>query len=194
MKPDFSLEGKVLVPVLWIDRVHLSIEDLRNPFLQKADSRSWLSRCPEKYPLPVLRTQRCWLRSRRAHWSRDTQLAAVWHQDCWGQKKAQHLQEAVLSSSNKNVWGKCWIISSMGSSTVRSWLVSTIDSRTVVFVRLLIRLQGASTALAKRESTFVDYILLGPINSNRKDNDKWNESKGISSVPARIYWPMGLFA
>ena len=61
---------------------------------------------------------------------------------------------------------QCWIISSMGSSTMRSWLVSTIDSCTVVFVRLLTHLQGASTALAKRESTFVDYILLGPINFN----------------------------
>ena len=60
----------------------------------------------------------------------------------------------------------CWIISSMGSLTVRSWLVSTIDSHTIVFVQLLTRLQGASTTLAKHESTFVDYILLGPINSN----------------------------
>ena len=48
----------------------------------------------------------------------------------------------------------------MGSSTVRSWLVSTIDSRTIVFVWLLTHLQGASTALAKCESTFVNYILL----------------------------------
>ena len=30
-------------------------------------------------------------------------------------------------------------------------------------------MQGASIALAKRESTFVDYILLGPINSNSND-------------------------
>ena len=60
----------------------------------------------------------------------------------------------------------CWITSTMGSSTMRSWLVSTIDSHTVVFVWLLTRLQGASTALAKHESTFIDYILLGPINSN----------------------------
>ena len=62
--------------------------------------------------------------------------------------------------------GVCWIISSMGSSTVRSWLVSTIDSHTIVFVWLLTCLQGTSTVLAKRESTFVDYILLGLINSN----------------------------
>ena len=62
--------------------------------------------------------------------------------------------------------GVCWIISSMGTSTVKSWLVSTIDSCAVVFVWLLTCLQGTSTTLAKHESTFVDYILLGLINSN----------------------------
>ena len=34
----------------------------------------------------------------------------------------------------------------------------------IVVLQLLTRLQGASTALAKRESIFVDYILLGSIN------------------------------
>ena len=75
----------------------------------------------------------------------------------------------IQSTSNVN-WGlpkMCWIISSMGSSTVRSWLVSTIDSCTIVFVWLLTHLQGASTALAKHESTFVDHILLGLTNSNK---------------------------
>ena len=67
------------------------------------------------------------------------------------------------------LFSTCWIISSMGSSTVRSWLVSTIDSHTVVFVWLLTHLQGASTTLAKHESTFIDYILLGLINSNTNE-------------------------
>jgi hypothetical protein len=55
----------------------------------------------------------------------------------------------------------------MGSSAgIGVDYVIIMDSRTVVFVRLLTRLQGASTALAKRESLFVDYLLLGSINSN----------------------------
>ena len=62
-----------------------------------------------------------------------------------------------------NTWGG--VLDNL-SSTMRSWLVSTIDSHTVVFVWLLTCLQGASTVLAKHKSTFVDYILLGPINSN----------------------------
>ena len=53
----------------------------------------------------------------------------------------------------------------MGSSTMRSWLVSTIDSCTIVFVWLLTHLQGTSTTLVKHESTFVD-MLLGLTNSN----------------------------
>jgi hypothetical protein len=36
----------------------------------------------------------------------------------------------------------------------------------IVSVQLLTHLQGACTALAKRESIFLDYILLGLINFN----------------------------
>ena len=89
---------------------------------------------------------------------------STWLLTCWPHKNEVSTWFCALKSPLQLELGLitirlCWIISSMGSSTMRSWLVSTIDSHTVVFVQLLTHLQG--------ESTFVDYILLGPINSNR---------------------------
>jgi hypothetical protein len=57
-----------------------------------------------------------------------------------------------------------------GSARIGVDYVITMDSHTVVFVWLLTCLQGASTALAKRESLFVDYLLLGSINSNTNES------------------------
>jgi hypothetical protein len=49
--------------------------------------------------------------------------------------------------------GVCWILLSMGGlARIGVDYVITMDSCTIVFVWLLTRLQGASTALAKRES------------------------------------------
>jgi hypothetical protein len=53
-----------------------------------------------------------------------------------------------------------------GSAGIGVDYVITMDSHTVVFVRLLTCLQGASTVLAKHESLFVDYLSLSSINSN----------------------------
>ena len=82
--------------------------------------------------------------------------------------------------------GVCWMISSMGSSTkIGSWLVSTIGSCTIVFVWLLTRFQGASPALAKRETIIVYYILLGSIYSNSRLT--WESGPGKGTVSGRVH-------